>query len=171
MYPRGHHPILDDHLPDCSRIAPVRPRAGADVKYYFTDFGISTRFAADDETKLVLGSKGLDKSPPELSDTVPYDPFKLDIYILGNLFRKTFTQKYRNLSMLDPLVEKMTARDPALRPTAEEALREWQAVQENTPMLTSVWRLQPVDEGTLVGAVRDTLHPVSVDRCSGDNHS
>lgn len=92
MYPQGHHPILNEYLPDCSRIAPVLPRAGAGVKYYFTDFGISTWFAADDETKLVLGSKGLDKSAPELSDTVPYDPFKLDVYILGKLFREKFTQ-------------------------------------------------------------------------------
>lgn len=72
--------------------------------------------------------------------------------------------------MLDPLVEKMTAHDPAQRPTAQEALHEWQAVQENTAMLTSGWRLQPVDEGILVGAVHDTLHPVSADRCFGENH-
>lgn len=92
MYPEGHHPILNEDLPDCSSIAPVLPRAGAGVKYYFTDFGISTEFAAADETKLVLGSKGLDKSPPELSDTVPYNAFRLDVCILGNLFREKFTQ-------------------------------------------------------------------------------
>ncbi len=66
--------------------------------------------------------------------------------------------------MLDPLVKKMTALDPAKRPTAQEALREWQVVQESTSMLTSGWRLQPVDEDTLVGAVRDLIHLVRIDR-------
>ena len=34
----------------------------------------------------------MDKEVPELSATIPYDPFKADIFILGNMFRKTFIQ-------------------------------------------------------------------------------
>lgn len=33
--------------------------------------------------------KGRDDTVPELSCYIPYDPFKVDIYILGNIFRET----------------------------------------------------------------------------------
>ena len=36
----------------------------------------------------MLGTDGLDSDVPELSSKVPYDAFKVDIFILGNLFRK-----------------------------------------------------------------------------------
>lgn len=58
------------------------------VKYYFIDFGISTRFSPDEHPRLVVGRQGLDDKVPELSDTVPYDPFKTNIFIIGNLLRQ-----------------------------------------------------------------------------------
>lgn len=54
-------------------------------RYYFIDFGISTRFEGPGPYR-VTGCIGRDPSPPELSETVPYDPFKLDVYVLGNHF-------------------------------------------------------------------------------------
>ena len=33
---------------------------------------------------------GWDRDPPELSATNPYDPFKLDIFIFGNMFKREF---------------------------------------------------------------------------------
>lgn len=93
LYPCGHHPILHDYLAhDLSQRAPVLSRQAGSVKYYYIDFGISSRFDGEVANKRVLGSKGLDKSAPELSDTTPYDPFKLDIYLLGNFFREVFTE-------------------------------------------------------------------------------
>ena len=38
----------------------------------------------------VVGEDGRDQEVPELSDDIPYDPFKVDIFIIGNLFRRMF---------------------------------------------------------------------------------
>lgn len=93
LHPLGHHPIQYDYLAsDYSRRAPVLSRAVARVKYYFTDFGISTRFAPGAESRLVVGDRGLYRGLPELSSTVPYDPFKADVFLLGNVFREHFVE-------------------------------------------------------------------------------
>lgn len=92
LYPAGFHPIQQNWSPDYTSSARVLPRTTSNVKYYFTDFGISRRFEADDDNRLVVGNKGLDQTLPELSDTVHYDPFKADIYLLGNVFKEIFLQ-------------------------------------------------------------------------------
>jgi hypothetical protein len=60
----------------------------APVDYFFIDFGLSTRFASREEWSLVMGSLGQNKTVPELSDTVPYDPFKVDIYQMGGVIQE-----------------------------------------------------------------------------------
>ena len=93
MYPRSFHPTAQDWLPhDITTYAPHCSRSSAPVpiKYYFIDFGYSSRFAPDETNRLVVGSKGLDGEVPELSDDVPYDPFRLDVFVVGNMFRQTF---------------------------------------------------------------------------------
>lgn len=91
MYPKGHHPLHESFLPSFEDWAPIIARSAAHVKYYFVDFGISSSFSpSDTEPKLVLGEDGIDQEVPELSDTVPYDPFKVDVFIMGNVFRRNF---------------------------------------------------------------------------------
>ena len=89
MYPSGFHPIKQRFLPDA--VTPAWPisRAKAGVRYYYVDFGISV-FIPPNQPKLVTGILGRDREPPELSSDDPYDPFKLDIFILGNVFRREF---------------------------------------------------------------------------------
>lgn len=58
----------------------VRP-----VQYHFIDFGLSYRYPRGRTNIKDIGILGQDKTVPELSLTVPYDPFKLDIYQLGNV--------------------------------------------------------------------------------------
>lgn len=92
MFPQGFHPMRELALPDVSGLAPILHRVDVPVRYYYIDFGISTRFATNQGPTLVLGTQGLDDEVPELSDTIPYDPFKTDIFIVGNLFRQQFLQ-------------------------------------------------------------------------------
>lgn len=95
LFPHGFHPLLSYSAPHNIReLAWYYPRytVPKPVKYYFIDFGISVHFSPGQQPKLVTGMKGLDRDPPELSDTVPYDPFKLDVFILGNLFKTTIYQ-------------------------------------------------------------------------------
>lgn len=87
MYPKGFHATLTDSIPNVSAPAPFITRSAAGgVRYYFTDFGISSHFADGKRTR-VTGNDCQDKTVPELSDIYPYDPFPVDIYTLGNLYK------------------------------------------------------------------------------------
>lgn len=90
LFPKGFHPVIQSLLPDASGESHALSRAGVPINYYFIDFGISSRFAPDASSRLIVGSMGLDQEPPELSRTVPYDPFKLDVFLIGNLIRRHF---------------------------------------------------------------------------------
>ena len=93
MYPEGFHPILHRRRPDISGYANYTSRTAAGgVNYYFIDFGISVYLPGDLRSKLVTGIDGRDRDPPELSETQPYDPFKLDIFIIGNMLRREFQE-------------------------------------------------------------------------------
>ena len=89
MYPRGFHPASTNIEPDFTRIAkPRRRRAASDIKYIFIDFGISTQFDSLEKRELVVGCMAQDPTIPELSDDVPYDPFAVDVYTLGNVYKE-----------------------------------------------------------------------------------
>ena len=93
MFPRGYHPHMTHTLPDMSRNAPFLLRIAARpiVKYYFIDFGLAQHFPKG-ASSLVVGDVGRDDAVPELSDTVPYDAFKVDIFTLGHLFATEFQE-------------------------------------------------------------------------------
>ena len=92
MFPEGFHPAQVMLKPDYSGWATWIPRSVVGVRYYFTDFGISVHIPEDQPGKTVTGDSGRDQEPPELFDTIPYDPFKLDIFIIGNMFKKEFCE-------------------------------------------------------------------------------
>jgi hypothetical protein len=87
MYPLGFHPVQDIYLGDKRTIAPRISRLEAGVKYYFVDYGISSYFPPGSRRELVVGIAGRDRDVPELSNDVPYDPFKVDIFTIGNVIR------------------------------------------------------------------------------------
>lgn len=94
LYPEGFHPY--EHHLKRSGVGLVRDHLNrtdvmSHVRYYFSDFSISTRFTDPSQPRLVTGSYCQDQTVPELSDTVPYDPFKTDVYILGNVYKTCFT--------------------------------------------------------------------------------
>ena len=88
LYPNGHHPVRIGYTPDALYPAPALPRAGRNVQYYYIDFGLSSRFKPG-SSSYVLGKVGR-AEVPEVSDTVPYDAFKVDIYALGYVYAKEF---------------------------------------------------------------------------------
>jgi hypothetical protein len=87
MYPLGFHPVHDVFLDNVTTFTPVIPRLEVGVKYYFVDYGISSYSPAGSQRELVLGVAGRDQDVPELSNSVPYDPFKVDIFTVGNVLR------------------------------------------------------------------------------------
>ncbi|EPS92684.1 hypothetical protein FOMPIDRAFT_1137462, partial [Fomitopsis schrenkii] len=129
MYPYGFHPVCSSSLPDGRTVAWPRRRTSVPVRYYFIDYGLSTYFPPGTYPTLVVGEDGRDQEVPELSDDVPYDPFKVDIYIIGNLFRRMFYDTYSNVDFLVPLFEPMIRNDPNARPNATEVLQHWRTVR------------------------------------------
>ncbi|KAJ7915625.1 hypothetical protein B0H13DRAFT_2324187 [Mycena leptocephala] len=99
----------------------TRTQAGP-IKYYYIDFGLSVHFP-NDARGLVVGECGrLRKHIPEMSETVPYDPFKVDIRLVGEMLRTEFVVKYDGLEFLIPFIRKLRRHDPAKRPDAAQAL-------------------------------------------------
>lgn len=89
LFPDSHHPV-DVHLsPDVSRYARRLSRADRPIKYYFIDFGMSSYFKTD-EPSCVIGSIGANQDAPELSNDIPYNPFMLDVFVLGRAYEEKF---------------------------------------------------------------------------------
>ncbi|KAI0629598.1 kinase-like protein [Trametes polyzona] len=156
LYPQGHHPVRLGYTPDTLYPASPLPRAGRGIKYFYIDFGLATHFPAGASTR-VVGDVGKDADVPELSETVPYDAFKVDIFTLGHLFSLEFQLKYKNADFLLPLIEPMTQRLPELRPTADQVLRMWQEQRATLNETLLRWRLVRRDEQPLQRVVNDTV--------------
>ena len=167
LYPRGFHPVRHGRDRGGSeRIVPLS-RAHAPVRYYLADFGLSSQSRA-----WVTGLDGRDQQVPELSDEVPYDPYKTDIFILGNMLRMNFynvcdtsgvpaplltelVQVYSNVGFLKPLISRMTRHDPAQRPTSAEAEQVWHRIRPQISELHKSWRLTPREEPWLITVLID----------------
>ncbi|KAI0077834.1 hypothetical protein K474DRAFT_1674588 [Panus rudis PR-1116 ss-1] len=156
LYPRGHHPVRHAYTPDALWDSNPLARIDNPVKYYFIDFGISSKFGHGD-TPLVLGTKGRDKEPPELSNEIPYDPFMLDIYILGNVYNMEFLQKYHGLEFLEPLIASMCQQEPKIRPTADAAHLQFMKIRSSLNPSLLRWRLRSRTESAPERVVYDTV--------------
>ena len=113
-----------------------------------------------------------------MSDSVPYDPFKLDMFIIGNMLRQEFCnvmvhlsvssrklivlQMFTNTDFLLPLVEWLTAMDPEQRLTAKQALHVWIEIRENIPTVGREWRLRPREEDAWEAATQDAVSLLNV---------
>ncbi|KAJ2986031.1 hypothetical protein NUW54_g9929 [Trametes sanguinea] len=156
MYPDGHHPVRLDYTPDAIyKVSPL-PRAGRTIQYYYIDFGLACLFPPG-ASHLVVGDVGRDTEVPELSSTVPYDSFKVDIYALGNLYAKEFEEKYNNMQFLVPLIDRMKQRQPSARPTADELLAQWRNIRDALNKNTFRWRLVPRSEAAIERVINGTV--------------
>lgn len=92
LYPEGFHPSAQHLVPAANRLSKYIPRIYAPpVKYYFIDFDISVKFdKSSTGPRLTSGFFGQEKEVPELHIPEPYDPFALDVFILGKVFQKSF---------------------------------------------------------------------------------
>ncbi|KAL5536291.1 hypothetical protein ACEPAF_112 [Sanghuangporus sanghuang] len=80
------------------------------------------------------GKDCLDKNLPELYQDDPYDPFAVDIFLLGDVFKDVLVNQYDGLSFLAPLIDAMIQRDSKSRPTVRESLQLFNdIVKEQSP--------------------------------------
>ncbi|KAI0794646.1 hypothetical protein C8Q74DRAFT_1215883 [Fomes fomentarius] len=148
LYAQGHHPVRLHYTPDNVFDASPLPRIDHPVRYFYIDFGISHRFA-ETSKPMLLGRKGRNQQVPELSATVPYDAFKVDVYALGDVFAKEFVDKFYGLDKLRPLVDAMKQSNPSERVSAKDALAKFRDIRVKD--LSGIsgylrWRLRPRDE-------------------------
>ncbi|TEB30978.1 hypothetical protein FA13DRAFT_318648 [Coprinellus micaceus] len=130
LIPGGWHPFDPRAPPDgrhdkLSRFKWVDRRSTGPHAYYLIDFGYSKRLESRDGA-LLTGIYGQDDSVPEMSLTVPYDPYPVDVYHVGNMLLK-FYGEYRpcgSLERLKEVAQKMAHKDPSSRYTAQEASKE-----------------------------------------------
>lgn len=91
LYPHGFHPSDQDALPSryrsCKGLSrsPLRP-----TKYYFGGFGVALHIDGINTPPLIMRD-GLNGTIPELLQPESYDPFKLDIFVLGKLYARKLT--------------------------------------------------------------------------------
>ncbi|KAI0351975.1 kinase-like protein [Trametes cingulata] len=156
LYPRGHHPVWTDCSPDLIEELTPLPRLDHSVKYFYVDFGLSVRFPPGTPTH-VVGDVGRDAEVPELSSTVPYDAFKVDIYALGNLFDKNFEQRYHSLHFLRPLIDAMKQGRPDRRPTASELVVMFENTRRTLNPSGFRWRLGPKSQPAYERLFNDTV--------------
>ncbi|GBE78924.1 predicted protein [Sparassis crispa] len=156
LYPHGHHPIRIAASQDGIHMLAPLSRSDCSVRYYFIDFGISSLIKKG-ESPYVLGRQGRDKELPELSSEITYDAFKVDIFTLGNLYKKEFLQAYLDLEFLEPLVQKMTAHSPDQRPTAAVAFAVFESIRHRQSSSLLRWRLRRRDETAPERVVYDTM--------------
>ena len=88
LYEHSYDPAYPTLRRDWAGPSRPRSRTSRPVRYYFVDFGISTKFEPSEKVKKVVGAYAQDDSVPELSQMVPYDPFAVDVYTLGNIYKK-----------------------------------------------------------------------------------
>ncbi|KAF9226739.1 hypothetical protein BS17DRAFT_776054 [Gyrodon lividus] len=155
LYRDGFHPMEPHRTRDGRESVKLSShRSQSELKYYFIDFGLSTKFDPG-RPHLVTGTLG--RVPlPERSDIIPYDPFKADVYILGSVFLKDIVQRFQGLDLLGTLVREMTAAKPEHRPTAREALETWQSMRSS--MSPSWARLREPGERGFGRILNDVLH-------------
>ena len=93
MYTKLWHFLAPVYNRDFTGSSKHRSRTERPPKYFYIDFGLSRKYNPDDGPPRELPIFGGDKSVPEFQEDgydKPADPFRTDIYYLGNVIRMTF---------------------------------------------------------------------------------
>jgi serine/threonine protein kinase len=94
LFPEGFHPVRQNLSKNGLTDVVGLMRTIAPVRYYLIDFDSAIVFEKGTPARLryVQGRTGGDEEVPEFKSNNPYDPFKVDIFQLGNLLKKEFLQ-------------------------------------------------------------------------------
>ncbi|KAG6848292.1 hypothetical protein H0H93_001465 [Arthromyces matolae] len=121
LIPGGFHFFLPDTTDGVNRWTVWRERSSVkSLRYHYIDFGLSRQYSTNVGV-LDVGILGQDQSYPERSATIPYDPFKTDIYQLGNVILG-MVKEYDGLEFFSKIGEAMTRKIPEDRASIPELL-------------------------------------------------
>ncbi|KAF8217734.1 kinase-like domain-containing protein [Mycena galopus ATCC 62051] len=99
------------------------------VDYYYIDFGLSMHYPAGKDTASWTGTLRTFPTIPELSRTVPCNPFKVDIFQLG-LTMANVIKEYPALRAFRPVAKRMMRTNPSERPEPAQSLQEFNSIVE-----------------------------------------
>ncbi|KAF8217735.1 kinase-like domain-containing protein [Mycena galopus ATCC 62051] len=97
------------------------------VDYYYIDFGLSMYYPKGRDTALTTGTLRNFRTIPELSETVPYNPFKVDVFQLG-LTMANVIKDYPDLHIFSPVANRMMSTNPSDRPEPAQSLQEFNSI-------------------------------------------
>ncbi|KAJ7449118.1 kinase-like domain-containing protein [Mycena galericulata] len=131
LYPRGFHPVNYCLNPTNDGLAYSITRTECWPRYYIIDFGLSRRYDPSKGPPLERVTPGGEGNPPEYANG-ECNPFPADIYALGNILKRHFIrsdpsygENHTPLQFLKSLVDDMTHKNPAMRPTIGEVIQRF----------------------------------------------
>lgn len=95
MFPEGFypHPLYEERRPDFKGHAKYFSRAERPPRYYWIDFGISSKYESLSPPPREGRIWGGDRTVPEFQDNPGlHDPFPVDVYCIGNLIKADFVE-------------------------------------------------------------------------------
>ncbi|KAF5366345.1 hypothetical protein D9757_011467 [Collybiopsis confluens] len=137
LYAHPPHPFRTSVRRDWSGPSNPRNRTLYPVKYYFIDWDLSELYDRSTGTPIrVPPGYGGDQSVPEFQRNELCDPFAVDVYCLGNVFRTKliegdiYRSPRRNVNFLKGLISDMTHDDPAKRPTMSQVVTRFEKIRK-----------------------------------------
>ncbi|PIL35840.1 hypothetical protein GSI_01500 [Ganoderma sinense ZZ0214-1] len=153
------HPVELSKSYDFKRKTKQYTRTGHPTTYYYIDFGLSYRFPPEKNDPVVPVVFGGDKTVPEYKDTLtPKDPYKIDVYCLGNLIREDVMGQISGLEFLRPLVDDMVDMDPASRPSMHDVCMRFEKLVTSLPKRKLRSRVVYWSENPIARLYRDCRH-------------
>ncbi|KAJ6465498.1 kinase-like domain-containing protein [Mycena vitilis] len=131
LIPKGSHWFNPDthhgfgHFFSWKNRCSLRPS----VPYYYIDFGLSRHFPGGKESARLARTLRTFPMIPELSLTVPYNPFYVDIFQIG-LAMSRIIDEYPALENFRAIATSLTVDDPHARASLELVLKELNSVRD-----------------------------------------
>ncbi|KAI1795567.1 kinase-like domain-containing protein, partial [Ganoderma leucocontextum] len=153
------HPTHSYKSYDFKHSIRTRTRTSNPTRYFYIDFGLSARLPPEDPSPRIGVDIGGDKTVPEYRDPNGlHDPYKIDVYCLGNILREHFMDKSHSLEFLRPVVAEMVQHDPAERPSIDMAFEQFERLRASLSQRTLRSRMVYRDELALGRLYRGCRH-------------
>ncbi|KAH9046363.1 hypothetical protein EDB83DRAFT_2404785 [Lactarius deliciosus] len=129
MYPKGYHISQINRSRDLKGRAKRHTRTDRPPRYYLINFGLSRKYSSREVVDEPL--RGGDETTPEHSLGGRCNPFRTDIYNLGNVVREQFLMKCNGFEFMQGLVDEMTDESPERRPTIEGVIKRFDHIRSS----------------------------------------
>ncbi|KAI0274579.1 hypothetical protein BGY98DRAFT_992687 [Russula aff. rugulosa BPL654] len=132
IYPRGfHHTRKKNRRYAFNTKAKRFIRTKRSPRYYLLISGLSRHYTSREDLEEPRRPRDGNDTAYKCQGETPRNPFRTDIYHLGNLVRHEFMRKYDGFEFMQDLVDEMTHVNPAERPTIEDVVTRFSCIRES----------------------------------------